>query len=395
MKDISGDDCIIGSVISEDGDYAFVSIEQKKDENFLLIEPHGDQSISGHGPITVERVDDEDPMEHPCGEFKSAWHNDLNHHQVKRFSCHLQGCPKCFRIWARRVAEKSAGYLYAFTRKYGRQIAHWVLSPDHGYIQQFAGDDDALWKALDDSLRAIMDTFSSFDDCVVSIIRHPMRKHCPVCGAKAEKEAFCKACNCEMTWYWSPHLHVNTDFRFEFARAVEYAGYELDKHFIFTQVAVAPDQVELANLIAYELGHALFVDGKQKQAIRYLAFCAKNHYRTKITKVRTEAGEPTIDDDGAVNNHTFYRLADSSVVEMQPGILRVKKYLGRVQYEKNVCNQRIPLMKTTYYFELVELGSRVNNRFLRTALPLKKLKESPCTEVWDTIAWRRRFLNIH
>lgn len=389
-QNIGADLAIPGTVLTENDDYALVAIDTKRDENFLIVLDDGGDTISGHGPVTNERVDPDDLTEHPCGEFKSGWRNDLNHYKIKRFSCHLQGCPKCFRIWARRLAEASAGYLWAFAEQYGRKIAHWVLSPSRQLAESLGKNP---WKALDTLARKFIDQFGKWNDSVISITQHPRRKKCPVCGEASENGVHCKKCDVDMVWYWSPHLHINTDFSFDFARAVEYTAFENQEDCIFTQVSVPETKEDLASIIAYELGHARYVEGKQIQAIRYCGYSAKNHFRTDKTTVHTDDGEPTINIDGSVDNHTFYKLDEVFSEEAKPGILKVTKKFGKILFSKDLSGKRIALQKTTYYFKLTPLGQWLNGRWVRFTLP-RKLPKIKVRKPVFTPEWERKFLNL-
>lgn len=378
-----GDEVLQEGVLTRIGEMeSLVVIPEIRDENMLPIKTRNGNLISGHGEKTNE----------DCGTYKSLYHNSLDHVRPRRFTCHLQHCPECFRIWAKRQAASSAGYLWEFYESWTRNLGHWSLSPSERWIESFGDDTDRLWKALDKELKDVINTFSDFSDTVVAVVRHPCRKHCPQCGKALEKDSHCKECHIDGEWYWSPHLHVVTDFRYEYKRNLEYVTYEGEHQFIFTEIAQIPTKEDLEKVIAYELGHALWYENKQTQTIRYMGFSAKNHFRTEKTRVQTLVTEK----DVYGNEYPFYKIQSQmwDMVENKPGVIRVKHNAdGTVPYAKDIYGELIPLKETHYEYKLTPLMHKVNGRWLRIETPRKKLpKDKDTRKAWDTIGWESRFL---
>jgi len=373
-----GDDVLAQNNVeaSDDGNaYAFIKLPP--DENLLHNEVFQGQYISGAGEITNP------DKEEGCGVFKSAFMNKLKHLRVKRFTCHLQGCPKCFRVWARRQAASAAGYLWAFVDQYKRQLTHWVLSPSEGWKQD-QPDAESVWKNLDKELRLVVDTFKGWNDTVVMVVRHPSRKRCPTCkSSMKDNQSFCIPCGQPAEWYWSPHLHVITDFRFPFEESSNYTLYEASRRIIFTRKSIPPNKDELENVISYELGHALYLQGQQRQAVRYMGMSAKTHYRSEVTKVKEDVSEPDPLDPNV--EHKFYMLQNHLCDEKEPGLLIIKKHLGKFQWELDIFGNKIPLRRTRYVVRVVPLGRWLNGRWTRLEVARKVKPLRPSSDVQPQI----------
>lgn len=351
-------------------------LDQREDENFFPFRGHrGTASISGRG------VSQDD-----CGTYSTHWLNDA-HTEIKhkRKTCHLQGCPICFRIWADSQAERSAGYLWGFTEKFGKALAHWSFS-----VPKFRG-----WRHLDKCLKTFIEDWTNDPmGTVLAVTRHPRRIKCNTPGCNYEPKTHrikghgvCPQCKCyNWVWAWSPHLHLVTSFRFNpgikspehptgyFAHCE--GRYMKARQWVAKLISPISTKKVLRDVLRYEFGHALFDLRGSHPAIRYFGYSAKNHFRAEVTRLHT----PILDSQG----NPFYKL-DDTFIEFgecsdpdEPCLfIQINKPLPLfdVQWAHNVCGKRIMLTSAEYKYDLISTAIVLNGVFVRIAPPRKKLKE--------------------
>lgn len=206
-----------------------------------------------------------------------------------------------------------------------------------------------------------------------------------------DKQSFCLACNKPAVWYWSPHLHVISDFNYRYEDKDDYINYEANEGFIFSEDSYPPSKDELENVISYELGHALYIKGEQHQAIRYCGFSSKTHFRSDFEKEAEEVGE----DDPAdpEYKHVFYKVQEQMCDEITPGVLRITKFQGSIPYAHDIFGARIPLLRTRFCVTLFPLGKVIKGRWVRTVPARKVPRQVDTRDPWDTISWEHKFLN--
>lgn len=374
-----GDDVREEFPLKEDSAGRLIGFVPKKlDENFLELSLPSGWTLPGHG----KQFDDN------CGRHRSRYVSDFKEMRIKRFSCHHQSCPICFRSWARMQSEKTAGQLWGFTTDFNKKIAHWIFSPAPDKIKDIAPE--KVFKLLDKELRAIIEQFSEWNDTVVAVVRHSARKQCPKCFANSETESYCKSCQVAYVWYYSPHLHVTTSFVYEYRRVNEFVAYELEHQVLFKQIAMFPTKNDLANCLAYELGHSHQIAGKQVQSVRYLAFSAKTHFRSEVTKVREPITKMYRNSSGIYVLSKFYEVRrDTCETDNDRGFEKVTIHpvAGELMYERDGSFNRKVLYKTLYNVKLVPIQrfDTARKRWMRI-VPPRALK--------SIIAERPRFWTI-
>lgn len=388
MSPIKGDDVEMETRLVDESDDVCTSIVRKKsDENMLEIVRYGDAMLPGRGSITYLETD------HDCGVFKSGYTDDLKHLRIKRFTCHKPGCPKCLRQWANLQAKATSSYLWAFWHEHKRPLAHWTFSPSLDWITGHSKYVDEeknaqhLFREMVKDLRRACNEFLSWNNRVMSIVRHRYRKRCPNCGKKFEKEAYCKSCNVPAIWYFSPHLHLITDFHYRKSDTDKYVKWEADNGFILKKIKQIYTLEHLQCTIAYELGHSEWFPDKISPAIRYYAWSSKSHFRSEVTKIKQEV----VSTDKAGNKHGFFQVRPNSIKEDEPGHVVIQKQNGVVPWRRDF-GKLVPLVETVYITKLQPLGMFVRERWLRFVPPRKQV-EKPDDPWFRSIDWCNRFLS--
>lgn len=270
-------------------------IDWDKDENKLPIGEKYDVTIPGRGAITDSEK---------CGSFHGSYLAGDKLRAVL-YSCHKPTCPRCFREWAARQGGKSAAFIWGIKRWSGDTIYHSVFSPVEG---RYTID------KLVESIKTLMYKFHSGDSGRLgyAYVIHPYRLRC-LGGHPSPRErgyggnklpAVCPECGMPWEWYYSPHVHVVSNFYVDCTSKVKadawnqaqanagikYANISQDNHYydLTHQVAFPRpgfiDSVDtLESIVKYELGHSLVKKKARSQAIVYVGSWCRLNYNAEWT----------------------------------------------------------------------------------------------------------------
>lgn len=309
LEDI-GDDVIKreDTHLYSDNFYDYYSDDDDIDENRFDYDDVGGYDISGRGRV----------YDSSCGKRKHVYSARGGKPRHTNMSCKTQGCPKCFRLWAKRLAKTSARFLLGCAVEERTQLYHWTYSPKNKNFRGF--------ESLERDLFEFMAAFGfTKRNAIVSIVRHPRKLKCAVCPFGDPKDSNCFKCDLgkgvKKVWHFLPHLHVITNFFVQEGLMPYFVSWEKEKGVIFKNITFEKrdwlDRVvnnetpyqRLTRIMAYEFGHALYEKGKQHQVVRYFGRCSKDKYRlVDLDPVKTFITSEIVQDDGSIVERVLYQV---------------------------------------------------------------------------------------
>ncbi len=242
----------------------------------------GANTLVGHGPVTNENCGkyrgrygclNTDGHELPLMLQGKKWKEQIYQHPVF-YSCHRPSCPKCFRSWMRREAERIEARLLE-AQKYNGKVEHLVASvPPERYGLSFVAMRELTLKAL---------------------VRRGIQGGCLIYHSFREKKS-------TGHWYFSPHWHVLGFIQggYKCRSCVrqlcsECHGFEAHTRMFFkadgfiVKVAVdeegrgkAGERISVFHTAKYQLSHASYrTDCKRPQIVTWFGTCSYRKLKVK------------------------------------------------------------------------------------------------------------------
>jgi len=305
------------------------SLDPKFDENFLPKSMYDNYMISGWGEQTKES----------CARIRRAYITPHKRGRHSNWHCHQQGCPKCFRDWAKRQSKMAANeYLWLIHEAASVPLFHYSFSPKPETFSTFT--------ELVKRLKAfVSDMVGGADTSRVgyAIVAHPYSIKCAVCNTAPRSHRLpyrCPNCAEYLPWMWvkQPHLHVITNFHFAYELTnkfvnledkygVIFKGLTRDKVFGIVSAPNANDEVVegseiLRRILAYEFGHARWQPPTFDAAVRsrkrfgghpvitYHGYFSRKFWRRELLSTTQER---VLSKEGEPYRSVKYEIAETEV----------------------------------------------------------------------------------